>query len=155
MDGDLKGRLSTGLATNLIDVLERHRKGEQSGDLDLVMSTIVRSEPKWELYPLGVGVYTIEGVRELYRRLIPLFTNVIVNETIESMWVDDRSIATELIHEMDMGKGEILKLPVVGILRFREGLVCGETVYMTQAESEIFMNNLGQDFFYIPGVVRI
>jgi hypothetical protein len=142
-----------------LKLIRRHVEAEVAGDVDGVMATICR-DPHFELHPPGFVIQGSGAVREMYRRVLPLFKFMLPgpdsgtwDETDKTRFIGPMGVVTR-----DSGTyvGDGQNFPFTGLAWFvpdyPTGLLKGERIYMNSLLSVVLTKTLREDFLAIDGV---
>lgn len=138
------------------ELLVRHETAEFNNDLDAVMATLV-DDPQYELPTLGWHIHGVEGVRELYRRMLNGADerNVWSERRVEAVSADDNALIRDAYVYFDTADGQRVTSRYSTAITFDGDLILGERMFMDIPFAKVMGEILGPDFGDVPGVSRI
>jgi hypothetical protein len=144
----------------MTEVLMRHELAEFDNKLDDVMSTLVE-EPVYELHPQAIRFSGRDAVRGFYERTLGFLNQFdhrgkeVDTREIVCVAFTGNQLVAELNEELELPNGTRKRVYLVTVVEYRGDKIVGERLYCDHVLAGLFDNALEEDFYSLPGVVRL
>lgn len=139
--------------TEMGTILLAHGTAEMQFDVEATMSSVV-PEPHYEIAALGLAIDGREAVREMYRRLLAGNRNRNIQAAPRAHAAGQNTLLQEAHVTFDDAGGRRVSGLYVVVVQFdpARGQIIGERMYTDPHFTQMWRENLGEDFIDVPGV---